>query len=106
VYLSAASLVELQGAIARLPAGHAQRATALRQWLDGIVSEFADRIHPIDNEIALRAGGLLPHFQVGHPRHRFHDALLVATAQVHGHGLLTRRDAVFGPWTKVKIASP
>ena len=27
------------------------------------------------------------------------DVLLVATAQVHGHCLLTKRDAVFGAWT-------
>jgi len=31
--------------------------------------------------------------------------LLVATAQVYGHFLLTKRDAVFGVWTGVKLAS-
>jgi predicted kinase len=41
----------------------------------------------------------------GHLHHRFHDALLVATAQIHGHGLVTRRDQTFGPWTKVPIAT-
>jgi hypothetical protein len=43
--------------------------------------------------------------QNGLPRHRFHDAVLVATAQAHGHGLLTRRDTIFGPWTNVPIAA-
>ena len=42
----------------------------------------------------------------GLPIHRFHDVLLVATAQVNGHCLLTKRDAVFGAWTGVKLASP
>src|SRR5208337_3925933 len=37
-----------------------------------------------------RSGGL--------PILRFHDVLLVATAPVHGHRLLTKRDAVFGAW--------
>jgi hypothetical protein len=37
----------------------------------------------------------------GPARHHFHDALLVATAQILGHGVLTRRDGVFGPWIKV-----
>jgi len=106
IFLSAASLVELQAAIAKIPSGQAQRAGALRKWLEGLVSDFVDRIHPIDSKIALRAGGLLPYCQAGRPRHRFHDAILVATAQVHGHGLLTKREDVFSGWTKVKVASP
>ncbi len=44
------------------------------------------------------------YLQVGPPRHRFHDALLIATAQVFGHGLLTKREAVFRSWTNVKVA--
>ena len=32
--------------------------------------------------------------------------LKVATAQLHDHGLLTKRDAVFGAWANVKVASP
>jgi len=106
VFLSAASLVELQSAIAKLSRGQALRAEALRHWLEALVSGFADRIHPIDVEIALRAGSLMPHRQVGYPAHRFHDAVLVATAQLHRHGLLTKRDAVFGAWTQIVVASP
>ena len=106
IFLSAASLVEIQAAIARLARGQAQRADALRHWLDAMVAGFGDRIHPIDAEIASRVGTLLPHCQAGHVRRRFHDAALVATAQVHGHGLLTKRDAVFGAWTSIEVASP
>jgi hypothetical protein len=62
-----------------------------RVWLDGLVTAFSDRIHPIDVNVAVRAGRLLPYCQSGRPRHRFHDAVLAATAQVHGHGLLTKR---------------
>jgi hypothetical protein len=39
-------------------------------------------------------------------RHRFHDAVLAATAQIHGHRLLTKRVSIFGAWTQVKVASP
>jgi hypothetical protein len=49
---------------------------------------------------------LLPHCNTGLPRYRFHDVVLVATAQTHGHGLLTKRDGVFGAWTKIALASP
>ena len=106
VFLSAASLVEIEAAIARVPAGQAQRAQALRKWLEDITTHFGDRIHPVDDKIAVRAGALLPLCHAGHPRHRFHDALLVATTQLHDHGLLTKRDAVFGAWANVRVASP
>jgi predicted nucleic acid-binding protein len=105
-FLSAASLVELEASITRIPAAQRERADLLRKWLDEMVVGFGDRIHPVDAEVAIRAGRILPHCQAGRVRHRFHDALLVATAQVHGHGLLTKREGVFGFWTKVKIASP
>jgi len=106
IFLSVASLVEIEAAIERIHAPHAKRADALHQWLDGLVTAFSDRIHPVDVKIAVRAGRLLPYCQAGHLRHRFHDAVLAATAQVHGHGLLTKREPVFGAWAKVKVESP
>jgi predicted nucleic acid-binding protein len=106
LYLSAASLVELEAAIERIRARRADRAEPLSKWLNGLVTSFRDRLHPVDIDVAIRAGRLLTHCQVGPARHRFHDALLVATAQIHGHGLLTKREAVFGSWTRVEVASP
>ena len=103
LFLSAASLSEISVGIGKMPASQSQRADALREWLEGITSRFADRIHPVDPAIAMRAGAILPRLENGHPRHRLHDAVFVATAQVHGHGLLTRRDGVFGPWTQTPL---
>jgi predicted nucleic acid-binding protein len=105
LFISAASLTEVARGIDKLPVSQSQRANAQRKWLDEIITRFADRIHPVDVAIAIRAGGVLPSLTNGHPRHRFHDALLVATAQLHGHGLITRRDGIFGFWTKVPIAT-
>jgi hypothetical protein len=48
LYLSAASLVELEAAIERIRARRADRADLLRKWLDGLVTNFRDRIHPVD----------------------------------------------------------
>ena len=104
LFISAASLTEVARGIHKLPGSQPQRANAQRKWLDEILTRFADRVHPVDASIATRAGESLPHLIIGHQRHRFHDALLVATAQIHGHGLITRRDGIFGPWTKVQIA--
>ena len=106
VFLSAASLVEIEAAIGRFPASQPARISALRNWLDGLLSTFSDRIHPVDAEVAVRAGRLLPLCRDGFARHRFHDVVLVATAQVYGHALLSKRDAVFGAWTQVAFASP
>jgi predicted nucleic acid-binding protein len=104
VFISVASLTHVAQGISKLPGPQSQRATAQRNWLDEIVTRFADRIHPVDATIAMRAGALLPRFTRGHLHHRFHDALLVATAQIHGHGLVTRRDETFGSWTQTPIA--
>jgi predicted nucleic acid-binding protein len=106
LFLSAASLVELEAAIDKIPASQAERAGALRKWLSDLVATFGDRIHPVDVQVAHRAGALLRYCTGGVVRHRFHDALLAATAQVHGHGILTKREAVFGGWTQVSVASP
>jgi toxin FitB len=106
IFLSAASLVEIEAAIERVPASQQARTCALRDWLDGLISTFSDRIHLVDAAVAIRAGRLLPHCHTGLPRYRFHDVVLAATAQMHGHGLLTKREGVFGPWTNIVVAAP
>jgi len=103
LFLSSVSLTEIVRSINKMPSSQSQRIHALRHWLDQLISGFADRIYSIDPAIAMRAGALLPHLPNNNTRHPLHDAILVATAQVHGHGLLTRRDATFGPWTQTPI---
>jgi predicted nucleic acid-binding protein len=103
LFISAASLTHVAQAISKLPGSQSQRANAQRNWFDEIITRFDDRIHPVDAAIATQAGALLPSFTIGYLQHRFHDALLVATARVHGHGLVTRRDGIFGPWTQTQI---
>jgi hypothetical protein len=106
VFLSTASLVEIEAAIGRVPATQQPRICALRDWLDGLTSAFSDRIHFVDTAVAVRAGKLLSHCHTALPRYRFHDVVLVATAQTHGHGLLTKREGVFGAWTNIVVAAP
>jgi putative transposase len=103
LYMSAASLAEIALGINKLPGSQSQRASAQRKWLNEIVTRFADRIHPVDVAIAVRAREVLPSPTNGQPRHRFHDALLVATAQIYGRGLVTRSDGIFGRWTQTPI---
>jgi hypothetical protein len=105
LFISAASLTEIALGINKIPASQSHRASAQRDWLDEIITRFPDRIDPIDAAVAKRAGALLPSLTTTLPRFRFHDALLLATAQLHGHGLITRRDEIFRPWAKVQIAA-
>jgi predicted nucleic acid-binding protein len=105
LFISAASLAHVAQAISKLPASQSQGAKALRSWLDKINARSTDRIHPVDAEIAMRAGVLLPCRTTGLQIHHFHDALLVATAQRHGHGLVTGRGGIFVPWAQVEIAT-
>ena len=83
-----------------------ERADALTKWLDGLVTNFSDRIHPIDEEVYARASEITRNWQPTGVRVRHHDTMLVAMAQIYGHGLLTKRLPVFGSWANVKVASP
>jgi hypothetical protein len=77
VFLSTASLVEIEAAIERVPASQPARISALRNWLDGLVSTFSDRIHPVDAAVAVRAGRLLPHCHIGLPATAFMTRFLL-----------------------------
>ena len=99
LFLSEASVVHLRLAIGRISSKSPIRHD-LDKWLDGIVANFSDTIHPVDAQVASRAGAIMRH-----PIRRLHDALLVATAQVHGHDLLTLRGEDFEPWAKVTLVT-
>jgi toxin FitB len=104
LYISAASLTEVAQGINKLAVSRSQRGIAQHNWLNEIITRFADRIHPVDAAIATRAGELLPSLTNSLPRHRLHDALLAATAQIHSHVLTTRREEIFGPLGAPPIA--
>ena len=105
LFISVASLTEVALGIGKWRVSQSQRANAQRSWLDQFIAPFADRVHTVDAAIAARASKVLPSLTTCLPRHRFHDALLIATAQMHGHGLITSRDGAFGPWTQMPITT-
>ena len=83
-----------------------RRRHGCRRPIRNLLMRGRDMVRTVDVAVAVRAGKQLPFCNQGHVRHRFHDAVLVATAQAYGHGLLSKRETVFGPWTKVAVASP
>lgn len=90
-YLSVITLMELEIGVARIERRDASQGSRLRAWMDlKIVPTFAERILPIDSSIALRCARL----HVPDPRSE-RDALIAATALVHGLTVVTRNVADF-----------
>jgi predicted nucleic acid-binding protein len=93
LYLSAVTIMELE--IGVLSAEHRQRAVAkiLRPWMDAkVLPEFAGRILPVDEQVALRCAAL--HVPELRP---LADSLIAATALVHGMTVATRNVSHFKP---------
>jgi predicted nucleic acid-binding protein len=101
IFLSVVTVLELElGALslARKDKAHGQ---VLRSWIDNqILPRFDGRIVPIDTAVALRCAAL----HVPDPRAE-RDALIAATALVHGMTIVTRNVSDFEP-TGVSILNP
>lgn len=102
LYLSAITVLEVELGIARLARKDELGAARLLRWLeDEVLKAFDGRIVPVDVMVARRAARL----HVLDPRPE-RDALIAATALVHGMTVVTRnvRDfdrapvATFDPW--------
>jgi len=106
VFLSVVTFAELRHGIERLAPGARRRR--LDEWLRNVLpARFEGRIAGVDGAIADEWGRLVARCEArGRPIHAM-DALIAATAQVHGLTLVTRNTADFGasvksllnPWT-------
>jgi len=97
IFLSIVSVVEINAGIQKVrDTPREPRRAALDAWLRRIVAHYADRIYPVDAEVAMLAGELMNRSPaVG--GWRLSDPLLAATAKIHGHRLLTTRMRNFVP---------
>lgn len=100
-FLSAISVLELELGVLWMERRDTAQGAALRAWLAGqILPRFDGRILSVDAEVALRCARL----HVPDPRsHR--DALIAATALVHGMTVATRNVSDFTP-TGVQTFNP
>jgi len=107
LYLSMISLVEIEAEIEKLRArGQVEPAAELDVWLGrGLVAHYSGRIHPVDAEVAMRAGVLRSRSRVRGPP-TIANLLLAATAQIHGHGILTERGTEFRSWAGIELWDP
>lgn len=86
LFISAITILELERGILSIQRRDAAQGSRLRGWMDSRVRpEFAERILPIDEAIATRCA----HLHIPDRRNEA-DALIAATALVHGLTVVTR----------------
>jgi hypothetical protein len=101
LYLSAITILELELGFLLLGRRDARQAAVLQSWVrDRVLVSFADRILGVDVAIAQRCAALL----VPDPVDQC-DALIAATALVHGMTVVTRNVSHFER-TGVQIVNP
>jgi hypothetical protein len=85
-YLSAISLLEIERGALQVARKDPVQGKVLRSWIEGqILPRFESRILAVDSAVALRCARL----HVPDPRSE-RDALIAATALVHGMTIVTR----------------
>lgn len=101
LHLSAITILELEIGVTQLERRDPRQGAVLRTWLDMLVlPEFNGRIFPVDTAVAKRCARL----HVPDPRAE-RDALIAATALVHGMTVVTRNLADFEA-TGVPLLNP
>jgi predicted nucleic acid-binding protein len=104
LYISAITILEIELGVLRIMRRDATQGRILYDWLhDQVIPAFDGRILPLDTAVALRAAAL----HVPDPRSE-HDAVITATALVHGMTIVTRNVADFegvglkiiNPWSR------
>lgn len=101
LFVSAITIMELELGVLSIERKDATQGVVLRAWMDRhVLPEFAERTLPIDTAVAQRCARL----HVPNKRGE-RDALIAATALIHGMTVVTRNVADFEP-TGVSIVDP
>lgn len=101
LFVSSITIMELELGILSVERRDAVQGALLRSWLEQhVLPEFSGRTLPVDTAVALRCARLHVPDKRGE-----RDALIAATALVHGMTVVTRNVADFEP-TGVQIFNP
>ena len=101
LFVSAITIMELELGVLAIERKDAAQGAVLRAWVESrVIPEFSGRILPIDTAVAQRCASLhVP------DRRSERDALIAATALVHGMTVVTRNTSDFKP-TGVNLLNP
>ncbi len=101
LHLSVITLMEIEIGILRVERRDSGQGKALRRWFEGqVLTSFAGRILPVDEQVAIRCAQLV----VPDPK-ADRDALIAATAGVHDLTVVTRNTTDFEA-TGVRLLNP
>ncbi|EKN4845577.1 TPA: type II toxin-antitoxin system VapC family toxin [Yersinia enterocolitica] len=101
LFVSSITIMELELGILSVERRDSVQGAVLRSWLEQhVLPEFSERTLPVDTAVALRCARLHVPDKRGE-----RDALIAATALVHGMTIVTRNVADFEP-TGVQIINP
>lgn len=100
LHLSAITVFELELGTMRKERTDPVQGAALRRWVDEVLLVFADRILPVDGDVAGYAAG----YHVPDPRPE-RDALIAATAELGNLTVVTRNVDDFEPF-RVRLFNP
>ncbi|HKT98375.1 MAG TPA: type II toxin-antitoxin system VapC family toxin [Paraburkholderia sp.] len=108
-FLSSITVLELELGVLRMERKDAAQGAVLRAWFDGqVLPQFAGRVLTFDQSVALRCAKLhVP------DRRAERDAVIAATALVHGMTVVTRNTddfkltgvSLLNPWNRDDIES-
>ena len=101
LFVSAITIMELELGVLSIERKDAGQGAVLRAWLERhVLPEFSERTLPVDTAVAQRCARLhVP------DRRNERDALIAATALVHGMAMVTRNVADFES-TGVDVVNP
>lgn len=100
LFISVVSIGEIERGIERARKADAVFATELEQWLEALLSLYADRVLPVSANAARLWGRLSA--KLGHDGA---DLLIAATALSHGATVVTRNVKHFAP-TVARVFNP
>jgi len=99
LFLSAVTMGELQAGIERIKRHDPSRATEIELWVDQLATSY--QIVPMDTDCFREWGRIMDQ----KPDHLLEDAMIAATARVHGLIVATRNEADFKQFG-VRILNP
>jgi hypothetical protein len=102
MFISSITLQELEVGVLLAERADPPQGVVLRRWLDyGVALAFDGRVLIVDGTVSRRAAA----FHVPDPA-PFRDALIGATAAVHGMAVVTRNEKDFVRFGDVDVVSP